>query len=151
MLEPFCGRSPTCRKSRGGWRSLELHCGIVENTTLVRFGIRRRRFAKPVRCIFQVAGSLVFCILWIGTQRTCKTLRSSSHHLIGSDTLFDPFLYRADRVERVDARTAAAMAHSGSHEKTHPVALIVAHLVEDGVVVPNRRFRSDPGVSPSMG
>src|SRR6266581_4338310 len=128
-----------------------LTCQSRSSLVLLRFGFPSRRIAGPVRCIFQVASSLVFCILWIGAQRTCETLPSRSYHLIRSNALFDPFFYRADGVERVDARTAAAMAHSGNHEKTHPVALILAHLVEDGVVVPNGRFRSDPGVGPSMG
>src|SRR5215510_10991712 len=92
-----------------------------------------RRFAGPVRSIFQVAGSLVFCKLWIRAQRTCETLCARSHHLIGSNTLFDPLLQCTDGVEGVDARSAAAMTHSWGHEKTHPVALILAHLVEDRV------------------
>src|SRR5947208_12062398 len=131
----------------GAWRRINQS---RSSHVLLRSGFRSRRVAAPVRCIFQVAGSLVFCILWIGAQGTCETLRSRSQHLIRSNALFDPFLYRADGVERVDARTTAAMAHSGNHEKTHPVALILAHLVEDGVVVPNRRFGSDPSVGPSM-
>src|SRR5262245_38521981 len=110
-----------------------------------------RRLAGPVCCILQIAGSLVFGILRIGTQRAFEALRTCAHHLIGSDALFNPFLQRADRVERVDAGTAAAMAHSRSHEETHPVALTLAHLVEDGLVVPNCRFQRDPRVGPFMG
>src|SRR5262245_56758982 len=48
--------------------------------------------ARPVLGFLQIAGSLVFRILWIRTHRTCETLRSSSHHLFGRDAFFDPFL-----------------------------------------------------------
>src|SRR6476661_5565423 len=99
-----------------------------------RFTRRRRRLARPVRGILQVAGSFVFRVLRIGTERAREAFRSCSHHLIRSDSLFDPFFKRPNRVERVDAGTAAAMPHPGGHEETHPVALVLAHLVEDGVV-----------------
>src|SRR5437867_5291969 len=66
-----------------------------------------RRLAYPIRRIFQLAGPLVFCKLWIGAQRTCETVRSISHHLVGRDSLFNPLFNRADRVERVHSWTAA--------------------------------------------
>src|SRR3989304_8448485 len=64
-----------------------------------------RRFAGPVRRVFQAAVSLVFRILRVGAQRTCETLGSGSHHLAGSDALFDPFLQRTDGVKGVPAGT----------------------------------------------
>src|SRR5262245_57122308 len=118
--------------------------------SLFTSGSGSRRLASPVRGVFQIAASFVFRILRIRTHWTSQSLCSISHHLIGSDPLFDPFLERADRIERVDSGTAAAVAHAGRHEKTHPVTLIPAHLVKDGFVVPDRGFRRDSRVRPAV-
>src|ERR1700722_19191792 len=107
---------------------------------LLRPGRLSRRFAGPVRPVLQVAASLVFRILWIWAERTCETFRARPQHLLGSDTVFHPFLQGADGVERIDAGAATAMAHARRHEQAHPVALILAHLVQHGDVVPNRGF-----------
>src|SRR5207249_4810169 len=56
---------------------------------------------------------------------------------------------RGDRVERVRSPAAAAMPHAGHHEKTGPVGLVLAQLVQDAFVVENGILWRDSGVAPS--
>jgi hypothetical protein len=100
-------------------------CRSRSSDRLLRLGLRSRCFAGPVRCIFQVPSSLIFCILWIGAQRTGKTLRSRSHHLIRSDALFDPFLQRTNKKpEDLDIKDSMVFekANPGNRKKVRDVA-----------------------------
>jgi hypothetical protein len=69
----FTRNCATCHGSNAeggpGDREEEVEADLPARLTrhvLLRFGFRSRRFAGPVRCIFQVAGSFVFRVLWIG-------------------------------------------------------------------------------------
>src|SRR4029434_484069 len=99
--------------------------------------------ARPARGVLQIPASLVFRILRIWAQGTGQAIRASSHHLVLSNTLLDPLFKRADGIERIHAGPAATVTHSRDHKQPHPVALILSHLFEDRLVVPDGGFRCD--------
>src|SRR5437870_748890 len=94
------------------------------------------RRAHPVGGVLEVPGSLVFRILRKRTERTRqRRLRIRRRDLSRSHPLLTPCFERANLVERVRPFPTAAMSHARHHEETHPVALVLAHLVEDALVV----------------
>src|SRR5712691_12826953 len=71
---------------------------------------------------------------------------------IGRLALLDPLLERGDRIERVGAFTAAAMAHAGDHEQADPCRRLrgAAHRFHDAGVIVDARARSHAAVAPSV-
>src|SRR5689334_17826912 len=104
---------------------------------------RRLALAGPVPSVLQIARPGVFRRLRIRTERSRQPIRTTTFELLRRDALFDPLLDGTRRLEAIEARTAAAMAHAWQHEEAHPVTLLRPHLVEHGFVVADRVLRRD--------
>ncbi len=74
------------------------------------------------------------------------------NHLVGCDTILDPFLKRRNPVHFPTANTIAAMVHSRWEEKTHEVHGLVrsTHQSRDHLVVFNARVGPTASIIPSV-
>src|SRR5262245_44299209 len=76
-----------------------------------------RRLAGPVRRVLQIAAALVGRVLRIWTHRAGHPAGAGAHDLVRRHALLAPLFQRAQRIDRVDARTVAAVRHAGYEEQ----------------------------------
>src|SRR6185369_12493729 len=59
--------------------------------------VTRRRLARPVLAVLQIAAAFVLRVLRVRAERTAHAVRAGAEHRVRGDAFLDPFFERADR------------------------------------------------------